>query len=315
MDPTRPAEVNPNHIVGPIQQYHVTSSFGSPALWNTVTRYCLQHNIQLPSIRRILIAGAPVPGSLLERFDRILPDDALVHTPYGATEALPVCTISRREVVDETWSKTQEGFGTCVGRPVTGMELKIIRITDEPIRHWDPNLEVPQGSIGEIAVKSQWVTREYFQMEAANLHSKIPDGVDVWHRMGDVGYLDESGRLWFCGRKSHRVHTKEGYLFTILCEAIFNRHPEVKRSALVGVGPQSEQEPVIIVELNDPGLEKNPGERSRLLAELVELGALHPVTQPIRKILIHPSFPVDIRHNAKINREQLAAWAAAHMKS
>lgn len=314
MDPTRPAKVNPKHITGPIHDHHVTSSFGSPALWDTVTRHCLQHNIRFPSIRRLLIAGAPVPGSLLERFDRILPEEALVATPYGATEALPVCTISRREVVDETWRKTQEGCGTCVGRPVPGMELKIIRITDAPIAEWTPDLEVPSGAPGEIAVRSPWVTREYFQMEEATRLSKIRDGETVWHRMGDVGYLDEHGRLWFCGRKNHRVVTRDETLFTIPCEAIYNRHPKVKRSALVGIGPRGEQEPVIVVELIDPDLGNDDRERTRLFAELMELGGRHPVTQSIRKILFHPSFPVDIRHNAKINRERLAAWAAAHLK-
>lgn len=313
MDPTRPAEVNPERIAGPIQHYNVTSSFGSPALWDTVTRHCLKNNIRLPSIRRILIAGAPVPGSLFERFNRILPDTARVHTPYGATEALPVCTISGREVVDETWPRTQEGFGTCVGKPVEGLRLKIIRITDEPIRHLDAALEVPQGSIGEIAVESPWVTREYFRLDEANLKSKMEDGGRVWHRMGDVGYLDEHGRLWFCGRKNHCVLTRDGYLFTILCEAIYNRHPEVKRSALVGVGAPGEQEPVIVVELNDPDREQDLRERARLVAELLELGGSFPVTQSIRKILFHSPFPVDIRHNAKINRERLAHWAAERL--
>ncbi|MCF8720260.1 fatty acid CoA ligase family protein [Nitrospina gracilis] len=313
MDPTRPAKVNPENILGPIKQFNITSSFGSPALWDTVTRYCIEHGKKLDSLKRVLIAGAPVPGSLLERFDRILNHDAKVHTPYGATEALPVCSIERREVVDETWPRTQEGAGTCVGKPVEGVELKILNITDDPIPEWNASLEAPAGCIGEIAVTGPWVTREYVALDKANRQSKIKDGDRTWHRMGDVGYLDEQGRLWFCGRKSHRVLTNEGPLFTIVCEAVFNRHPQVKRSALVGVGEGGQQVPVIIVELHDPESAKDPTVKTRLLAELLALGAGHAATKSIGAVLFHPAFPVDIRHNAKIRREALAQWAAARL--
>jgi olefin beta-lactone synthetase len=305
MDPTRPAEVNPEKIIGHIKEYNITNSFGSPALWNTVSKYCLEKNVQLPTLKRILMAGAPVPGSLLERFDRILSPDALIHTPYGATEALPVAAISHREIVDETWQQTREGKGTCVGKAVDGLTLKIIKISDEAIEEWDDSLELPQGSIGEVVVQGPWVTRRYFNLDNATRQAKIQDGENFWHRMGDVGYLDENYRLWFCGRKSHRVQTAEGTLFTIPCEAIFNTHEKVKRSALVGIGPAGNQTPVIVIEAEgtiDP---------KTLTEELLTLGASHAITQPIRRVLYHPAFPVDIRHNAKIGREQLARWARA----
>jgi len=304
MDPTRPAEVNPEKIIGHIKKYNITNSFGSPALWNTVSNYCLGKNVQLPTLKRILMAGAPVPGSLLERFDRILSPDALIHTPYGATEALPVASITHREILNETWQQTQKGKGTCVGKAVGGLTLKIIKITDEAIEEWDDSLAVPNGTIGEVVVRSPWVTRRYFNLENATRLSKIRNGEHFWHRMGDVGYLDEHNRLWFCGRKSHRVQTAEGTLFTIPCEAIYNTHEQVKRSALVGVGPTGNQTPVIVIEA------EGSIDKETLTEELLALGASHAITQPIRRVLFHPSFPVDIRHNAKINREQLARWAA-----
>ena len=304
MDPTRPAEVNPEKIIGHIKQYNITNSFGSPALWNTVSRYCRDQKIQLPTLQRILMAGAPVPGNLLERFDRILSSGTLIHTPYGATEALPVASITHREIVGETWKQTQEGKGTCVGKAVDGLTLKIIKITDKPIELWDDTLKVPQGTVGEVVVQAPWVTREYFNLEHATRLAKIRDGEQFWHRMGDVGYLDEQNRLWFCGRKSHRVQTAEGTLFTIPCEAVFNTHKQVKRSALVGVGPVGQQIPVIIIESEGSIDEKV------LTKELLTLATSHPLTQSIQKVLYHKAFPVDIRHNAKISREQLARWAS-----
>ncbi len=314
MNPAHPASVNPDNIIEPIKKYSVASSFGSPALWNTVTKYCLDHDIQLPSLKRILMAGAPVPGTLLERFNKILSPDAEVHTPYGATEALPVATISKKEILGETWAKTQQGWGTCVGMPIEGIEVKIIRITDEPIKHWDPTLLVEPGVIGEVVVKGPWVTQAYYGLNEENLKAKIEDGDTLWHRMGDLGYLDEQGRLWFCGRKSHRVLTQEGYLFTLLCEPVFNQHDEIKRSALVGVGPQGNKKPVLIVELNDYKKFGKTEERKRLIRELLKLGAGNENTRAIKTILFHPGFPVDIRHNAKIKREELAEWATGLLK-
>ena len=303
MDPTRPAEVDPEKIVGHIKEYNITNSFGSPALWNTVSRYCLDQKVQLPTLKRILMAGAPVPGNLLERFDRILSPGALIHTPYGATEALPVAAISHREILNKTWQQTRQGKGTCVGEAVDGLTLKIIKITDEAIEEWDDSLAIPNGTIGEVVVQGPWVTRQYFNLENATRLAKIRDGENFWHRMGDVGYLDVNHRLWFCGRKSHRVQTADGTLFTIPCEAIFNTHEKVKRSALVGVGPAKNQTPVIIIEAEGSIDEKV------VTGELLTLAASHSITQPIRRVLYHPAFPVDIRHNAKINREQLARWA------
>jgi acyl-coenzyme A synthetase/AMP-(fatty) acid ligase len=119
-----------------------------------------------------------------------------------------------------------------------------------------------------------------------------------------MGYLDDTGRLWFCGRKAHRVMTAAGIMYTIPCEAIFNEHPAVKRSALVGVGKKGEQRPVMILELAG---DRKPVDR--LVDELRLLASTNVLTSSITTFLFHPSFPVDIRHNAKIFREKLAAWA------
>ena len=117
----------------------------------------------------------------------------------------------------------------------------------------------------------------------------------------------ESGRLWFCGRKTHRVETRGGTLFSVPCESIFNEHPAVSRSALVGLGPRPQQRPVIIVELEN---EATPGPSLvEIRAELLELAAGSPLTLSVTALLFHPSLPVDIRHNVKINREALAEWA------
>lgn len=306
MDAARPASVDPEKFIRTILEHNVTYSFGSPAIWNVVSRYCRQQKISLPSIRKILMAGAPVPGDLIERIKSILEPDAEIHTPYGATESLPVSSITGTEILNETWKQTMQGKGACVGKPLPGIDIRIIPISDDPIARWDNSLVLPAGQSGEIVVRGDVVTRAYDNNEKENRLAKIQDTADgsAWHRMGDIGYLDETGRLWFCGRKGHRVTTASGPLFTICCEAIFNQHPAVFRSALVGVGPAGDQTPVLIVEPFEP-----VKDQKKLFAELKDLGQGHDHTRAIENFLIHPAFPVDIRHNAKIFREKLAVWA------
>jgi len=125
--------------------------------------------------------------------------------------------------------------------------------------------------------------------------------------MGDLGTLDEQGRIWFFGRKSHRVVTRSETLFTIACEGIFNTHPDVFRTALTGVETGGNMRPVLCVELEAHS--KNAHQHT-VKRELLELGAQFPHTKEIKTILFHDGFPVDIRHNAKIYREKLGVWAS-----
>lgn len=309
MDPTRPAQVRPARFIKTIREHRVSYSFGSPAIWNVISRYCLEQGIVLTSLKKVLMAGAPVSGELIGRLLRILPTDAEVHIPYGATESLPIVSVTGREVVEKFWPLTCVGKGTCVGRPLPGVLLKVIAPDDGPIATVSGR-ELPAGEIGEIVVQGEVVTRAYENNESETTHAKIweQDG-RFWHRVGDVGYLDSAGYLWFCGRKAHRVLTASGILYSVCCEAIFNQHPAVYRSALVGVGAPGQQEPVIIVELSDSGYSIET-----LFAELAQLAAAHEHTAGIRKFLRHNSFPVDIRHNAKIFREKLAIWAAQQLQ-
>ena len=305
MDSTKPAHVDPKNIIVPIQNFKISSSFGSPALWDTVSQYCLDQNIQLPTLKRIIMAGGPVSGDLLARFETIIDKSCKIYTPYGATEVLPVSLIDRREILDETWSLSNQGKGTCVGHPIPGVEIKIIEISDQPILKWQDVTESGTNIVGEIAVKAEWATRTYFNRQDLTQLAKIEDGNSFWHRMGDLGRLDEKNRLWFYGRKNQRVVTEFETLYTIPCEAIFNQHPDVKRSALVGTGYKTK--PVIIIEPVEKI--KSQAARQKFTAELLERGAKSSLTQSITKVLFHEDFPVDVRHNAKIFREKLSLWA------
>ncbi|MBU0482336.1 MAG: AMP-binding protein [Proteobacteria bacterium] len=305
MNPAHPARVNPERFVNSLIEKGVTYSFGSPAIWNVVSRYCLDHGIVLEKLRLVLMAGAPVPFELIERVKRIMSPAGEIHTPYGATEALPVTSMTGSEVLEETWKNTMNGGGTCVGKPLPGNEVRIIRTCDEPIAELADAYELSPGSIGEIIVCGEIVTSVYDNNGSETELAKINDNGRVWHRMGDLGYLDEAGRLWFCGRRAHRVKAAGGEMYTIPCEAIFNEHPDVYRSALVGIKRDGElhETPVLIVE------PYSRYEERALVADLAKLALANPLTRNIKHFLINESFPVDIRHNAKIFREKLAVWA------
>jgi acyl-coenzyme A synthetase/AMP-(fatty) acid ligase len=309
MDPTRPARANPAKLAEAIEDFGATNLFGSPALLRQLVRQDERTAPRLATLRRVVCAGAPVSAAVLERMALRLEPPAQVFPTYGATEALPIASIGSDEILGETRRATDLGKGVCVGRPVDGIEVRIIRISDDPIPRWSDDLEVPADSIGEIVVAGPVVTREYFNRSEATRLAKIADTERsiLYHRMGDLGYRDHQGRLWFCGRKSHRVILAEETLFTIPCESVFNNHPTVFRSALVGVNRRGATIPVICVELVE---RMSRREQDRIRGELLERAACHAHTRRIRTVLFHRGFPVDIRHNSKIFREQLAAWAA-----
>lgn len=304
IDPRRPADLNPAHLVQAIRQEHVTHSFGSPTLWHKIGAHCVAEHITLPTIRRILCAGAPVPASLWSTSQSFLPNGQL-HSPYGATESLPLSTISSAEVRHLLSDKGHSPLGACVGRPVAEITIKIIAPTDTPLPDLTSARELPPGEIGEIIATGPVVTQSYDALPESTALAKISSPGGIYHRLGDCGYLDDDGRLWFCGRKIERVTTAQGLLYTEPCEQIFRTHPRAARCALIGLGPAPDQLPAIVVETSV----LNSTEAHALALELRELALTSPYTAAITRFFFHPKFPVDVRHNAKIHRLTLTSWA------
>ena len=311
MDPTKPAKVDPGRIIEPILDHGVTYMFGSPALTGRVGRYGRKRGLRLPSLKRVITAGAPVSPRVIEDFSAMLEGDGDIYTPYGATEALPIASIRGKEILGDTRRLSERGRGNCVGHPVAGMDVRIIRITDEAVGRWSKDLELPAGEIGEIAVCGRQVSARYHNRPDADALAKIRRGKETVHRMGDLGWKDAKGRVWMCGRMKHRVRTARGELYSVPCEAIFNTHPAVFRSALVGLGEGPVKTPAICIELREKASRRRKEELRRELRALAKGNTL---TEEIDIVLFHPSFPVDVRHNAKIFREKLAVWAAGEMK-
>ena len=296
-----PGKTNPIKVINAIQQFNVTNMFASPVVLDILAKYGIDQNIKLPSLKRVITAGAPASTQLQKRFRNLLCDETDLFGIYGSTETLPIAKIESREIFGDVQHKTAQGAGICLGKPVDGATVCIIEITDDAIEFWQDSLEVKPNVIGEITVRGAAVTRSYIAREEANLLSKIKCGDEIIHRMGDVGYFDEQGRLWYCGRKSHRVITKDDVLFTEQIEGIFNEHPEIYRTALVGVMGK----PVLWIELK----RNAHANKDKIKKELIGLAKDHPQTSKIKTFLFMKKFPTDVRHNSKIIREQLTALA------
>ena len=310
MDPTRPARANPRYLVQAIEQFGITNLFGSPALLKVLGRYARENTLSFPTVRRVLSAGAAVPPATVEMMQDALVGGGAVHTPYGATECLPVANISSRELTEALRDRARNGAGTCVGTPVPPNDVGIMRLMDEAADVLHPEDLLSPGETGEIIVSGPTTTQTYWRREEQTRLAKTrEDSGRLWHRMGDVGYFDEAGRLWYCGRKSQRVETPDGPLFADQVEAMFNDVDGVERTALVGVSdpttPPPMKEPVLCIERR-AGSQHGEAEVAQAV---LDRARGFPQLARLRRVLFHPGFPVDIRHNAKIGREALAAWA------
>jgi acyl-CoA synthetase (AMP-forming)/AMP-acid ligase II/pimeloyl-ACP methyl ester carboxylesterase len=305
LDPSRPLALVPEQIIRVMRDLGNQTSFGSPTLWAKLAEYCRQTGTSLPQLRRVFMAGAPVSPATIDLVRTACPQ-AESFTPYGATEALPVTLAAAAELRERSPVRALSGEqGTPVGRAIDGVSLRVVHPAAGPTDA--PLVDCPERVIGEIIVSGGTVSREYLSRPEATAASKVSEGDRIWHRMGDMGYLDASGQLYFCGRRAHLVTTPDRVFHSVPVETVFNRHPEVRRTALIEVNGS----PALVVEPR--GRLAGIDARRRLAAELRGIGAADPVTAPIRRFYFHASFPVDARHNAKIYRDRLAAWAATQV--
>ncbi|MFV2216042.1 fatty acid CoA ligase family protein [Actinomadura sp. LOL_016] len=299
----------PAVLVSDVRRFGVTALFAPPAVLDRVARYCLPRGHVLEPVRTVFTAGAPLSHAVLERARACIPPDADLYSAYGATECMLVSAIEGRDLA-VTGAATADGAGTCLGAPLPGQLVRIIAATDGPIRKWTDDLLVPPGAIGEITVTGPTVADPYLERPGATARARIADGDRAVHRTGDLGRIDPQGRLWFAGRAAERVGTAGGDLCTGHVEPIFDTLRGVRRTALVGVGRPPHRRPVLVVE-PEPGTRR--AQRARIRADALALAERRPGTAAIRTVLFHYRFPVDVRHDTKIRRDELAAWATRRL--
>jgi len=290
MNHVSPKKTDPRKIVSNLIENKTTFASGSPAIWDKVADYCNLQGIQLPFLKSLVMFGAPVALDMHKKWQKILPNGT-TYTPYGASESLPITNISGRYIIENTADMTLKGAGTCVGAAVPSVEVRIFN-----------------GD--EIIVSGDTTTKEYYNEKEATSTSKIEIDGKLWHKVGDVGTIDNEGRIWFWGRKDHVVNLADTKMYPIPCETVFSRNQNIKRAALVGPLLGGKTVPTLVIELKDGSTKIT----SELLNDLHKIRNEYEHTRPIEKFYIKKSFPVDVRHNIKIDRIRLRKWVEDKFK-
>jgi acyl-CoA synthetase (AMP-forming)/AMP-acid ligase II/pimeloyl-ACP methyl ester carboxylesterase len=297
VDVTTPGELTAAAFDAACSRLGATLAFASPAALANVaaTASTGGRHDGLAGLRVVFSAGAPVPSETL-RAIAALASAASLHTPYGMTEVLPVADIDLDGI--ERAELDDPGGGVCVGRPVEGADVRIAPL-DFDAEELPPELDV--GATGEILVRAPWVSDGYLGLWATQRAAR-PGATGDWHRSGDVGHLDADGRLWVEGRAVHVIHAPQGPITSVPVERLIERTLRLRRVAAVGVGPVGSQQLVVVVE--DADADDGPA-GSDLAAEVRRV-----IDAPVASVLTVSALPVDIRHNAKIDRAAVAGWAS-----
>lgn len=306
MDVTAPGTLHAQSLADAVKLVNATLVFASPAaLVNIVATGPKLTESQLracSAVRLILSAGAPVREELLSQATSIF-TSADAHTPYGMTEVLPIADISLNELrqirKDTSLDSTQAGV--CVGHPLPGVLVQIDPLgpAGEPLGA----LVNQPGVLGEIMVQAAHARHGYDRLWLTHYRASQPAG---WHRTGDIGQLDASGRLWVGGRLGHIITTTQGVLAPVASEQRIETLQDVSMAAVVGVGPVGTQVAVAVVQVNPyPNF---TGEASTALTDQVRKVVGDAVD--IAAVLVVKRLPVDRRHNSKVDRTAVALWAS-----
>ena len=302
MDVTAPRTLTAAALADAASAIDATVVFASPAALANVdaTAGALDDpgRQALARVSLVLSAGAPIPESLLDRIQRLIPA-ATLHTPYGMTEALPVTDIDHAGI-----RAAGAGNGVCVGLPVSGASVAIAPLDDDGAASGAPCTRA--GATGEILVSAPHVKDRYDRLWITERDSASLPG---WHRTGDVGHLDAAGRLWVEGRLGHILTTASGVRTPVAAELAAAAVPGVGRAAVVGVGPAGTQAAVVVLETDRPA--KTAGRAADALGAAVRTAVVTATGLEVAAVLAVPRLPTDVRHNSKVDRAAVAGWATA----
>jgi acyl-CoA synthetase (AMP-forming)/AMP-acid ligase II/pimeloyl-ACP methyl ester carboxylesterase len=309
MSVTKPKTLTASAIADAIIAGRATMVFASPAAYRnvaaTASKLDAEQKAACAQVELVLSAGAPVPLELMDAIAEVFPN-AAIHSPYGMTEGLLLTDIDRAGVAE---ADATGGLGVCVGKPIDGVELALAPIDDSGDSA-DELLQgdAAQGRLGEFVVSAAHIKSGYDNLWRTTAESARDDlhGL-TWHRTNDIGHIDDAGRVWLEGRLQHVVTTPRGPVGPGGLEVLIDADTQVSRSSVVGIGPVGTQ--ALVVVLDAEGTSLSPGLApldltSRLREQIAEAGG-----HDLSAVLVAPEFPTDIRHNSKIDRSRLAAWA------
>ncbi len=305
MDVSSPGTLTAHALGEAVVACDATLVFASPAalvnVVKTAGQLTPQHEAAFAGVRLLLSAGAPLRASLLAAAGKLFPN-AVAHTPYGMTEALPTASISLPQIHEAMAGRPPLAAGVCVGLPVVGTDVRIAPLDRNGLPA--ERLSNEPGIVGEIIIRAPHMRDGYDRLWHTESLASQPSG---WHRSGDVGQLDEEGRLWVGGRIGHVITTPTGVVTPVGIEQEIEEIDGVALAAVVGVGPVGTQQLVVVAELDSP--DRKPQLADLSLIDQVRAAAGQAGSPDIAAVLLVPELPVDRRHNSKIDRTRLAAWA------
>ncbi|MFS0731543.1 alpha/beta fold hydrolase [Curtobacterium sp. 1P10AnD] len=308
MDVTAPRTLTATAVARAVAAADATVVFLSPAaIANVVATASQLTDADRTALRRVelfLSAGAPVADSLLAAATELMPN-ATAHTPYGMTEGLLMTDVDLDGVraAGSADAAGVAGNGVCVGVPATGVTVRIAPLDDDGAA--TGALTDAPGVTGEIVVAAPHVRDHYDRLWRTDRASRLGVADPRGHRTGDVGHLDEAGRLWVEGRLQHVVTTPDGVVTPVGPEQRIERVDGVRRAGVTGIGPVGTQQVVAVVE-TEPA-QRRPGLASPSIASAVRAAA----GVPVAAVLVVPVLPTDVRHNSKVDRTRLGRWATS----
>jgi acyl-CoA synthetase (AMP-forming)/AMP-acid ligase II len=306
VDLARPAATDGRVLAEQIRAAGVTCATLSPSLLLAVAHAAIEVEVDgvtpLASLRRVATGGAPVSRDDVAVFRRAAPE-AELHILYGSTEVEPIAHIEASEMPAETGEE-----GVCVGRVAQGLGHKLLRLHRGDVafgrRGW-PDLVVPRGEVGELAVSGEHVCRDYWRNDDAFRATKIVDDAGaVWHRTGDLCRFDDAGRLWLVGRLHNAILRGGRMLFPVRAEVTMRRLPFVQAAAYVGLPDPAHGERAVAA------FSVRPGEPRSDFAALVR-AALEAESLPVDEVVEVDEIPLDPRHHSKVEVQRLRAMLQA----
>ena len=270
----------------------------------------------LSGLRRVVTGGAPISKDDVAHFYKVAPQ-AELWILYGSTEAEPMAHIEGRQMLESSNKNLIDSEileeGVNVGHISEDIDCKFIRLIDGPI-HWQDhqkweNLEVPTGEVGEFICTGDHVCREYYNNPEAFAATKIMDSDGrVWHRTGDLAYLDSENQLWIVGRVNNAIVRKNKYHFPVRAEVLLKRLPFVKKAAFLGV-PDSQfgEATWACIEINEEAFNNIPFSFAEARKEVERIFTKNDI--PLDRVAFVQAIPMDPRHHSKVEykvlREQL----------
>ncbi|MGL1936081.1 MAG: AMP-binding protein [Fibrobacterales bacterium] len=228
----KPEALSPKKVIHAIRKYSVTTTAGSPIVYETLARYIQQKSIFNLTLKKIFIGGAPVFPRLANTLRDSFPS-ARIEVVYGSTEVEPISSCSIDSVIQHSDNLLEKGL--CVGTVDSHIQLAVVSpesICSTMNENTFTTACVSEAAVGEICVSGNHVLSSYYNNPVAEKENKINVSGTIWHRTGDCGYLLHN-TLFLMGRLQQIIVVDGSEYFTFPMEQVLAEIPGIKRATIL----------------------------------------------------------------------------------